>query len=160
MKIIMTMVVRNEEDILAANIEYHKSRGVDYFLVTDHLSTDSTTEILLKYQREGILEYFRENDPGYRQGKWVTRMARRAAVEHSADWVINSDADEFWWPESDASFKEILESVPKEVDYLNIETGHFVYLGDCREDFASRMTLRRVGRFPNGNLKKNYSSRL
>lgn len=154
MKIVMTLLVRNEEDILAANIEYHKSRGVDYFVVTDHLSTDSTTEILLKYQREGILEYFRENDPGFRQGKWVTRMARRAAVEHSADWVINSDADEFWWPESDASFKEILESVPKEVDYLNIETGHFVYLGDCREDFASRMTLRRVGRFPNGNYKK------
>jgi len=155
MKIVMTMIVRNEEDILAANIEYHKSRGVDYFVVTDHLSTDSTTEILLKYQREGILEYFRENEPAFRQAKWVTKMARRAADEHSADWVINSHADEFWWPEGDASFKEILGNVPKEVDYLNVETGHFVYLGDCEEDFASQMTSRRVGRFPYGKYKKS-----
>ena len=138
------MVVRNEEDVLAANIEYHKSRGVDYFVVTDHLSTDSTTEILLKYQREGILEYFRENDPAYRQAKWVTKMARRAAVEHSADWVINNDADEFWWPEGDASFKEILENVPKEVDYLNIKTGNFIYVGDCKEDFVYLMTSRQI----------------
>ena len=154
MKIVMTMVVRNEEDILATNIDYHKSRGVDYFLVIDHLSTDSTSEILQKYQREGILEYFRENDPAFRQGKWVTQMARRAADEHSADWVINSDADEFWWPEGDASFKEILENVPKEVEYLNVETGLFVYLADCKEDFLSQMTSRRVGSFKNGNYKK------
>ncbi len=31
----MTLLVRNEEDVLAANLDYHLAQGVDQFIVTD-----------------------------------------------------------------------------------------------------------------------------
>ena len=37
-------------------------------------------------------------------------MARLAATEFGADWLINSDADEFWWPRG-ASLRDVLGAV-------------------------------------------------
>ncbi|HJM57083.1 MAG TPA: hypothetical protein QF446_07130 [Planctomycetota bacterium] len=39
-RLVMTLLVRNEEDILATNIEYHLARGVDFIIATDNLSDD------------------------------------------------------------------------------------------------------------------------
>ena len=44
----MTMVVRDEEDVVGANLDYHLAQGVDAILVTDHASSDGTPEILAR----------------------------------------------------------------------------------------------------------------
>ena len=36
MKLVMTLLVRNEVDVIRANLEYHLAQGVDFVIVTDH----------------------------------------------------------------------------------------------------------------------------
>ena len=79
MRLVMTLVVRNEEELLETNLDYHFAQGVDFALVTDHDSTDGTPEILERYAREGLVRVFTERFGGHDQGRRVTRMARIAA---------------------------------------------------------------------------------
>src|SRR4051812_17470085 len=45
-KVVMTLLVRDEVDIVDVNLAYHLARGVDGVIVTDHRSTDGTRERL------------------------------------------------------------------------------------------------------------------
>lgn len=125
MKLIMTLLVRDEQDILAANIDYHLSQGVDFIIVTDNLSADSTPDILADYQRQGVVQVITETRDDYSQHEWVTRMARIAATEHGADWVINNDADEFWWPLADNSLKSYFARLPAHVQAVTVPRHNF-----------------------------------
>lgn len=125
MKLVMTLLIRDEVDIVRSNIEYHLNAGVDYFIATDNLSQDGTTEILRDYEAKGVLRYIFQSEDDYSQHRWVTTMARLAAIEHGADWVINNDADEFWLaPGND--LKAALSSVPHEVIALHSERHNFL----------------------------------
>jgi hypothetical protein len=96
--IVMTLLARDEVDIVAATVEHHLAAGVDLIIATDNGSVDGTVDVLSAYQNAGVLELHHEPIHEFRQAEWVTRMARRAATEFHADWVINADADEFLWP--------------------------------------------------------------
>ncbi|MEM8754673.1 MAG: glycosyltransferase family 2 protein [Pseudomonadota bacterium] len=92
----MTLLVRDEEDIVGENIAYHLDQGVDHVIVTDHLSVDGTPDIVNEYVKQGVATYIAEKSRSFDQSGWVTRMARMASVSFGARWVLNNDADEFW----------------------------------------------------------------
>jgi Glycosyl transferase family 2 len=141
MKLVLTLLVRDEADIVDAQIAYHLSAGVDLVVATDNRSADGTTEILERYASEGVLHLVRESGDDLRQSEWVTHMAQLAAVEHGADWVLNTDADEFWWPRG-GSLRDVLASVPAHYGVVRGAWRNFVPRPDGHPFFAERMTVR------------------
>jgi glycosyltransferase involved in cell wall biosynthesis len=140
MKLVMTLLVRDEQDIVRENLDFHLAQGVDEVIVTDNGSEDATVEILREYESGGVLRLLLEPTDDYSQGRWVTRMARLAATE-GADWVINNDADEFWWPRA-GSLKSIFEQLGDEVGLVVARRQNFVPRPEDGRPFWERMTLR------------------
>ena len=68
-------------------------------------------------------------------------MARLAATEFGADWVLNADADEFWWPQG-ASLKDVLAAVPARYGVVRGAWRNFVPRPEDEPFFAERMTVR------------------
>ena len=137
----MTLLVRDEADVVDAQIAHHLNAGVDHVIATDNRSEDGTTEILERYAADGRLHLIREAGEDLRQSEWVTRMARLAATDFGADWVLNADADEFWWPDGE-SLKDVLEAVPDELGVIRGAWRNFVPRPDKHPFFAERMTVR------------------
>ncbi len=137
----MTLLARDEADIVDSWLTFHLNAGADFVIATDNLSTDGTTEILERYASEGHVHLIREQGEDLRQDEWVTRMARLAATDFGADWVINSDADEFWWPRG-ASLRDVLAAVPPRYGTVGAFLRVFVPRPDRDEQFAERMTVR------------------
>lgn len=106
-RLVMTILVKNEADIIEANIRTHASLGVDAFAVMDNDSTDGTREILTALQDEFELIIIDEKGQ-YSQAKWMKNLARVAKNDLKADWVINNDADEFWLPQNRLDLKKNL----------------------------------------------------
>ena len=141
MKLVMTLLARDEADIVDAQIAFHLHAGVDFVIAMDNRSDDGTTEILERYERAGVLHLLHEDGDDMRQQEWVTGMARLAAAEFGADWVINADADEFWWPRG-GGLKEVLSLVPDRFGVVRGCWRHFLPRAEGDADFAERMTVR------------------
>jgi Glycosyl transferase family 2 len=140
-RVVLTVLARDEADVIDAQVAFHLNAGVDFVIATDNNSRDGTTEILEAYERAGCLHLIREPAEGLRQGEWVTRMARLAAAKYGADWVLNTDADEFWWPRG-GSLKEVLAAVPARYGVVEAFWRSFVPRPDDGSFFTDRMTAR------------------
>ena len=65
MRFVVTVMVRDEVDIIAAMVEHHVAQGADLIIATDNGSVDGTTEILQRYADLGVLEL--HHDPVFRK---------------------------------------------------------------------------------------------
>lgn len=98
-RLVMTILCRNEVDIIESNIRTHAKYGVDSFLVMDNGSTDGTREILAQLADEYDVHIIDQPSQTYQQAKWMKQLAIYARDKLKANWVISNDADEFWIPQ-------------------------------------------------------------
>ncbi|WP_238592224.1 glycosyltransferase family 2 protein [Leifsonia sp. ALI-44-B] len=121
MRLAMTLMVRDEADIIEAMIEHHLQQGVDIIIATDNGSVDGTTEILERYAAAGTVDLRHHPVHDKRQAEMVTQMARDAKTLHDADWVLNADADEFWVPNNRSlTLKEAFENIPTDLHSFTV----------------------------------------
>ena len=64
MKLVLTVLARDEADVIDAQVAFHLNAGVDLVIATDNNSRDGTTEILESYARSGVLHLIREPAEG------------------------------------------------------------------------------------------------
>jgi len=125
MRLILTLLCRNEIDIIESMIRFHLGQGVDCIVATDNGSNDGTRDCLQHHVQSGKLLLIDQPESTHDQAVWVSVMARMATEQLAADWLIHSDADEFWWP-LDGDLKTILQAVSPEVQALTVGRTNFL----------------------------------
>ena len=71
MRLVMPMIVRNEDDILQSVLVHHFSQGVDHVLAIDDESSDRSPDILRSFERSGLLTLV-----PWPPGSWAADEAR------------------------------------------------------------------------------------
>jgi hypothetical protein len=70
-------------------------------------------------------------------------MAQMAHEEYEADWILHSDADEFWWPKR-GDLKTSLATISSQSGIVTVPRVNFLPRLDEKGEFFERMTLREV----------------
>ena len=109
-RLAMTLLVKNEVDIIEDNIRFHAKQGVDCFAVMDNGSDDGTRELLERLKSEFDLHVIDQPEQNYQQAKWMTELAEYARSHLKADLVISNDADEFWQGQDGRPLKDFLKN--------------------------------------------------
>ncbi len=122
--LVMSILVRDEADIIADNILFHSKQGVDAFVVGDNASTDGTREKVEKLAKELPVHIVDFPEGQYRQTTWRTHMARIAYRKFKATRVISNDADEFWYTESG----NLKQELPRSKAIMRVERFNMLFL--------------------------------
>ncbi len=109
----MSLVVRDEIDLISSNIEFHAAQGVDVFVVMDNGSKDGTRERLEQLRQSYDIELVDQPATSFLQNRWATELAEIARHKHKADYIISNDADEFWLPKTGSLKDHLTQPVTK-----------------------------------------------
>lgn len=94
-------MVKDEIDIIEHSIKNLYDQGLTGIVINDNLSTDGTLE-LLTAMKETYPNFILgiDEEVGYYQSSKMTNLAKTAAEEYDADFIIPLDADEIWFSNS------------------------------------------------------------
>lgn len=95
-KLIMVLVVQNDEDIVSRVIDFHLAQGVDEVVAVACGSTDRSRIILEDYQARGWVHIAELDQDGRSAVELMNELARIAVAEHAAEAVFCCRGDEFW----------------------------------------------------------------
>lgn len=111
-------MVKNEGDIIESFVR-HTLTFADMLIVSDHMSTDDTYEILLKLQADGLpIVLHRVYQFAQVQAEISNKMAHEAIDSYGADLVLLLDADEFLLTQdAENSCRDLLEMLSPEGIY-------------------------------------------
>lgn len=97
----MSLIVRDEADIVAHNLAFHAQHGIDAFAILDNGSVDGTFELLESLRSSFDIALFRDAD-GFRKEERSMFLAGHLRDRLGATHLISNDADEFWVPRGDS----------------------------------------------------------
>lgn len=138
----MTLLVKNEDDIIKENIDFHLHHGVDYFIITNHNSSDNTLNILSEYQKLNLATIININSDTYEQHLWVSNMAKLAYSKFNNSWIINNDADEFWVPQPPFNNLKSILSLFNNHFKLHVQRFDFIYRSFKNIKFYNALIFR------------------
>jgi len=138
MRIAMTLGDVAAPDVLDAQIAYHLHVGVDVVLVPASIAIGPVREVLDAYARQGRLHVVDVAEP---RASARARLARLAGADHHADWIIDAQPGEFWWPR-EHNLHRVLAPVPPRYGVVQGLVRRFVPRVEDGGPFWKRMTLR------------------
>ena len=111
MKLVETLVVRDDDEMLTAHLAFQFAMGVDFVVAAAPRGDERIAEVLEPYERDAMLRLV--SLEGEHEGDGAVRgeLERLAVAEHGADWVLDAEPDELWLPRG-ASLPAILTFLP------------------------------------------------
>ena len=102
--IALTFVIGESEGELEEFLSFHRSAGVDVVVAAVGEAPPGTSETLERYVGDGFVRLVERNAS-------QTELARIAADELGAEWVIPGTPGEIWWPRGEG-LKDVLAVIP------------------------------------------------